>query len=280
MKPTLFALAALTLTTGAAAAQETTLWRLDCGSIEVRDMNLFSDTGAYPQGEAITLTNSCYVIRHGDDVLLWDAGFPEALKGAPLDPAAPLAPTLERTVTEQLGEIGLSAGDVTMVGVSHYHFDHTGQASAFPQAELLIGAADWAVLSADPFPAGVVPFVDPRTVAPWLVEGANVRAVTGDHDVFGDGSVTMLAMPGHTPGEMALLVQLAETGPVLLSGDVVHFAEQMETQSVPPFNHDRADTLASTARMEALADNLGATLVIQHDARHVALLPAFPEAAR
>jgi hypothetical protein len=49
---------------------------------------------------------------------------------------------------------------------------------------------------------------------------------------------------------------------------------------VPGFNTDRADSLASMGRMTALAESLGATLVIQHDARHVDRLPTFPEAAK
>ncbi|OWU83748.1 beta-lactamase [Oceanicola sp. 22II-s10i] len=271
------ALTAATVLPGLAPAAETALWRLDCGSIEVRDLNLFSDTMAYP-GQSMTLTNSCYAIRHGGEVMIWDTGFPAALIGAPASEDV-LAPSLESDLPSQLAEIGIAPSDVTKVGISHYHFDHTGQAAAFAQAELLIGAADWTVLSG-PLPDWAGGFVVPETLAPWVSGGARVRAVPGDHDVFGDGSVVMLAMPGHTPGETALLVNLPETGPVLLSGDVVHFAEQIDGNGVPGFNFDRADSLASMARMTTLADNLGAVLVVQHDPRHIDRLPAFPEAAR
>ena len=97
--------------------------------------------------------------------------------------------------------------------------------------------------------------------------------------MFGDGRVVMLDMPGHTPGHYSLLVRLA-SGPVLLSGDLYHFTEQVQNRGVPPFNHDRADTLASMDRYDRIARNLGARTIIQHEPADIAKLPAFPEAAR
>ena len=54
-------------------------------------------------------------------------------------------------------------------------------------------------------------------------------------------------------GAIALLVRLAEKGPVLLSGDTVHFEEQFANDGVPPFNTDRAETLASMDRLTGIA---------------------------
>jgi N-acyl homoserine lactone hydrolase len=101
-----------------------------------------------------------------------------------------------------------------------------------------------------------------------------------DKDVFGDGTVIMLSTPGHTPGHHSLLVKLAQMGPVILSGDAVHFNENYDGGGAPAFNFDRAQTLASIDRIKKLAANLKATVVIQHDARDIGKLPAFPAAAR
>jgi N-acyl homoserine lactone hydrolase len=98
--------------------------------------------------------------------------------------------------------------------------------------------------------------------------------------VFGDGSVIILATPGHTPGHRSLLVKLAQKGAVLITGDAVHFHENYDTDGVPSFNYDRAQTLASLARLKKIAANLNATVIIQHDARDVEKLPAFPAAAK
>ncbi|MDO9417228.1 N-acyl homoserine lactonase family protein [Pararhizobium sp.] len=267
------ALVAATLTSAKAAEVE--LWRLDCGSVEVKTLGMFSDTFQY-QGESRTLADGCYVIRHDSDYMLWDTGLPAGLIGAKADESAALIPSLTVDIPTQLATIGLKPDQIGRVGISHNHFDHVGQAASFPGATLLIGAADLEGFKAKP-PAFAV---DPAFIAPWLTGGSKVEPVSGDHDVFGDGSVTMLAMPGHTKGEMALLVKLEKTGPVLLSGDVVHFNEQIASKGVPSFNADRAETLASMERLTAIAENLKATLVIQHDETHVARLPAFPESAK
>ena len=257
---------------------EVELWRLDCGEVKVNDLDMFSDTRAYT-GEARDLTSSCYLIRHGSDYMLWDTGLPAALKGAEQNDTDALSPTLKMTIEEQLAEIDLKPADIGRVGISHYHFDHTGQAASFPQAELMIDTRDWDVLSSDPLPTFAEGFANPDLVKPWQ-DGGKLTTTMGDTDVFGDGSVTMLTMPGHTPGSLALLLQLAETGPVLLSGDVVHFEEQIANAGVPPFNTDRGDTLASLDRMNRLAGNMGATLIIQHDPRDIDKLPAFPASAK
>ena len=101
-----------------------------------------------------------------------------------------------------------------------------------------------------------------------------------DKDVFGDGTVVMLATPGHTPGHHSLLLKLREMGNVLLTGDLAHFRENYDAMGVPNFNTHRAETLASLDRFKQIAANLKATVVIQHDARDVGKLPVFPAAAR
>lgn len=250
------------------------LWRLDCGTIQVNDLSQFSDTYDYV-GRKLRLTDSCYLIQHGADYMLWDSGLPKALLGKPLS-AEGMSASLSRTLVSQLAQLGVRPEQITLLGVSHYHFDHTGQAADFPKAKLLIGNADLVALRTKPAPLAA----QPELLAPWIQGAAPVETVTGDKDVFGDGTVTMLSMPGHTPGSYALLVRLAKTGPVVLSGDVVHFEEQLSTGNVPWTNTDRAQSLASMDRLRKLTANLKAKLVVQHDVSDIAKLPAFPNAAQ
>jgi glyoxylase-like metal-dependent hydrolase (beta-lactamase superfamily II) len=271
------AAAALLLTMGQAPAPapaaDVELWRLDCGGVQVNDLNAFSDTQAYT-GHKKRLVASCYLIRHGGDYLLWDAGLPEAALGKPVSTTEPMSPVLTTTIKRQLAAIGVAPDKIGRVGISHYHFDHTGQAAGFPGATLLIGQGDYDALKAGK------PGTSTEPLAPWFTGGGKVEAVEGDKDVFGDGSVTMLAMPGHTPGHHALLVRLKAKGPVLLSGDTAHFRENYDSNGVPPFNVDRAASLASLDRFKRLAGNVKATVILQHDATDVAKLPAFPASAR
>lgn len=275
-KLTAAAMAACAFGTTPAIAQqaEVQLWRLDCGTVAANDLNAFSDTQAYT-GKSKRLASSCYLIRHGSDYLLWDTGLPAAIKGKPLDDKQPMDATVTLTIKEQLAQLKIDPAKITHVALSHYHFDHSGQVADFPGATLIVGKGDWTVLTTDPASYGA----NPAPFAHWISGGGKVEQATTDKDVFGDGSVTMLRLPGHTPGHSGLLVRLKKTGPVLLTGDLAHFSENYASNGVPTFNVNRADTLASLDRFKKLADNLKATVIIQHEPADVGKLPAFPQAA-
>jgi len=245
------------------------IMRLDCGTFVANDLDGFNDTGAM-KGRGAPLTSSCYLIRHGDDYMIWDTGISAEAKGKPLNQTAAFDFTLKATLVEQLATLGIKPAQVTRVGVSHYHFDHTGQAASFPTATLLIGKGDLDALKAG------APGVDAKPVAPWVTGGGKVDAITGDKDVFGDGAVTMIDLPGHTPGHHGLMVRLAKRGTLLLTGDQAHFQENYDSNGVPRFNVNRADTLASFDRFKGLAKVSKATVIIQHDSRDLGKLPAFP----
>jgi glyoxylase-like metal-dependent hydrolase (beta-lactamase superfamily II) len=256
------------------APAEIRLWRLDCGAFVMKQYGaFFSDTFQYPAG-AKNIVGSCYLIRHGNRYMLWDTGMAASLVGSPVDNPMQRI-TLRETIAAQLARIGVRPEQIEIIGISHYHGDHTGQARHFPQAKLVIGAADAAALRATPAPGGG----SPDDLAHWLKGEGKVVEATGDIDIFQDGRVVMIDLPGHTPGHFALLVRLA-SGPVLLSGDLYHFTEQVANRGVPPFNHDRADTLASMDRFDRMARNLGAKVIIQHEPADIAKLPAFPQAAQ
>jgi glyoxylase-like metal-dependent hydrolase (beta-lactamase superfamily II) len=255
----------------AAAPAPVSLWRLDCGKIAAFDLDQFSDTRAYV-GRHKDLTASCYLIRHGDSWMLWDAGLPRALLNHVLDAKQPLDAALTVTIVDQLAKLGLKPSDISIIGISHEHFDHTGQAGDFPGAKLLMGKGDIDDMRGPNAERGL-------PLAHWLKDGGAMEAVVGDKDIFGDGTVTMIDLPGHTPGHHGLLVKLQHKGYVLLSGDTAHFTENYEANGVPAFNTNRADTLASLDRFKKLAANLHATMIIQHEPADIAKLPPFPKAA-
>lgn len=279
MKPIIFSLAMATSLAAPVSAQEAPdleMWQLDCGTIELSDAGDFSDAHLY-DGEERTLVVNCYLIRNADQYMLWDAGLSKDLIGISYTEGA-FTVSMKRSLVDQLAELTLSPEDINLAAVSHYHFDHTSQLADFPDATLLIGAADWDAVKAAQEPNQLV---DPRPFTPWLGEdAAPVTAIAQDHDVFGDGSVLIKAMPGHTPGHASLLVRLPERGDILLTGDLYHFEEQVTNRGVPQFNTNRADTLASMARFDAIAKSLDATVIIQHDSRHLDRLPTSPESAK
>ena len=251
----------------AQAAPEVSLLRFDCGTSQAPTAvnQRFSDTYAYGDLK-IQFVFSCYLIKHDDEYLLWDTGHAMT--------APNVAPKV--SLVDQMAKIDVKPEQIKYVGISHYHADHTGQIASFPKATLLIGAKEWEAISS-PKPAEGVNF---KPFEGWIKGENKVEPVANDKDVFGDGSVIVLRTPGHTAGHTSLLVKLAQKGPVILSGDAVHFHENYDSDGVPWFNFDRAQTVASIERIKKIAANLKATVIIQHDARDVDKLPAFPAFAK
>jgi len=247
-----------------AQAPEVTLTRLDCGN-GFNDSRRFTDTFAYSDPKML-FTFSCYVIRHGNDIMVWDTGF--------VPGSNPNAPKV--SLTEQLAQLKITPSQVKYVGISHFHADHTSQLPSLPDATLLIGQKEWQALTSNPpMPGANVP-----AFKHWISEGGKVEPQAADKDVFGDGTVVILRTPGHTPGHQSLLVRLTQMGPVILTGDAAHFRENFDSDGVPGFNYDRAETIASLERIKGIAKNLHATVIIQHDPRDIGKLPAFPVAAK
>ena len=250
-----------------AQAPDMSLTRLDCGTSDApRVVNQqYSDT--YSLGALkVLFTFSCYLVKHGDDYLLWDTGEPMNEPN--------LAPKV--SIVDQLAKLNLKPEQIKYVGISHYHGDHTGQVGSFPKATLLMGKGDWDAVS-NPKPAADIRVT---TFASWIKGESKVEPVPLDKDVFGDGRVIMLYTPGHTPGHHSLLVKLPTMGTVFLSGDIAHFHENYETNGVPLNNVDRAQTLASLDRAKKIVAGTKGTLILPHDARDIDKLPAFPAAAK
>jgi N-acyl homoserine lactone hydrolase len=244
-------------TLSASAAPNVLLWRLDCGRFVSKK-----------------LTNGCYLIRHNSTYMLWDAGIGAELVGHPKGQGTRDWIELDSTVADQLKQLGLTPKSIKILALSHTHFDHIGQAPVFADAHLLVGRDDWNVLIAEPSS-------DDRRgrLGPWMAGTSAKSLVTGDYDIFGDGSVVMLATPGHTPGHYSLLVRFRSLGAVLLTGDLYYSAQQYAQNSVPIHDADAASTVSSFARFRTLAKNLSATVIIQHEPADITKLPPFPKAA-
>ncbi len=235
---------------------------LDCGTIEVSDLDAFSTAGDYA-GQADTFTDSCFLVKHPDGTLLWDLGLPGILTMAGPQTQQIFTVSLDKTLTEQFEERGMTAADIDYVSISHSHFDHIGQADQVQGATWLVNDSELAAM----FPAeGDDTEIAPEQKALFtLFEPMEQQVFSGELDVFGDGSVVIFETPGHTPGHTALQLMMPETGPVLLTGDLYHRAESRELKRVPRFNFDEEMTQASMAAFEARAEALGARIIIQHE---------------
>jgi N-acyl homoserine lactone hydrolase len=250
-------LAALAISAAAAFAQTKSgidkLYILNCGEGVSGDISRWSP--GVNVGQSMDFVDNCYLIHHAQGWLLWDTGVADAVAAMP-DGQAPSDPKAThwrrpKTLASELDGLGVKPADIKYVAVSHTHPDHVGNIKMFPQSTVLVQKAeyDW------PTPFG-------RTLQALA---SPINKLEGDHDVFGDGSVTIIATPGHTPGHQSLLVKLPKTGALVLSGDAVHFKSNWENRRVPSMNADNEKTLASMQRIADILVTEKAQLWINHD---------------
>lgn len=261
----------LLLAAPALAAAQLRLYTLDCGHATFKDMGGFSDTGEY-DGKAGDIAIPCFLIRHDNAYLLWDLGLGDryAASKQGSDAAPGVHITVPVTLHAQLEALQLAPADITYVAFSHLHWDHTGNANEFPGSTWIMNRAELAAAAALPPPNGVLP----ETFAAY--KSAKIESIDGDFDVFGDGTVTILRAPGHTPGHQVLKIKLRRSGTVILSGDLYHLRASRTLKRVPVYNANRADTLASMDRIETIIKNTHARLIVQHDPRDFQSLPKAP----
>lgn len=229
------------------------LYILNCGEGTAGDISRW--TPGLNEGKTMDFVDSCYLIKHSKGWFLWDTGIADSVASMPngLAPADPKAVTWRRpkTLAAQLEQLGLKPDDVRAMAVSHTHPDHTGNVELFPQATLYVQKAEYDWPGANN--------------APRFKPSHPVELLTGDKDVFGDGSVTILSTPGHTPGHQSLLVKLPKTGAVVLSGDAVHFRDNWDNRRVPSMNTSKELSAASMQKIADTLDKEKAQLWINHD---------------
>ena len=283
MKQFLMSLFAAALIAGCASTSNTAgngverMCVLYCGEGNAPDMARWTPGVAANVNKPITLSNSCYLIKHAKGWMLWETGYSESIAGNANGYPTPVLHWYWRapkSLTQQLADLGLSPNDIAYVGFSHAHPDHVGNGSLFTRANLFIQESEYDFYIG---PKGKPP-VEP---ANWSKLRDNpTTKLHGDYDVFGDGSVTILTSPGHTPGHQALLVKLPRTGPVLLTGDAVHFRDNWDTPRAPVQNFDKEATITSVEKLKKVAATNNAQVWINHDSAQTATLkksPAFYE---
>lgn len=192
------------------------LYVFDCGNLEFDDVTPFGLTNE--ETSVRELFVPCYLIEHDNGRLLWDAGLPMAIAGQgtiATDSGARMK--LARSLLDQLADLKLAPVDIELVAFSHMHFDHVGSANLFGGSMLLIQETEFEAA----FGSDLSPVFDPSLYADLI--DSKRELLNGDHDVFGDGSVTIVSSPGHTAGHQVLLLRLANYGPLILSGDLYHF---------------------------------------------------------
>jgi len=260
------------------AAVADKLYRLDCGHSLANDESVW--TPGENAGREVQFSSTCWLIKRGNEWVLWDTGVPETALNDPNGwSTLPklIVYHLDRSLTEQLGGINLKPADIGCVVISHTHGDHIGNMGLFPNATVVMQRAEYSWIHS---PNGSNDNVNQLMALARTLLGTprRLELIDGDTDLFGDGSVTLLSTPGHTPGHQSLMVHLRNSGFIFLSGDVAHSERNFENDIVPSLNTSNADSIASMEKVKRLIARYKGSLFINHDkvqTDSLKLLPAF-----
>jgi N-acyl homoserine lactone hydrolase len=241
------------------------LYVLDCGKINVAN----GDSMGFKPGELATsnMVTPCFLIVHPRGSMMWDTGeIPDSAFASGVSPAKQGAFVVDRPLLPQLAAIGYTPADITYLALSHYHGDHVANANLFAGSTWIVQQGDRDAIFAPRQDTGkkLGGVGDPAFFTD-LAKSKTMLLKGEDHDVFGDGTVVIKFTPGHTPGHQSLYLKLAKTGPILLSGDLYHYPEEITYKKIPPFDWNQETTAKSRAMIEDFVKKNKAQLWIQHD---------------
>ena len=213
--------------------------------------------------ETIDLPVSCFPLRHPQGNVLFDTGcHPEVTAdaqgrwGGLAKIMTPIG-TPEENLIDELAGVGLSTGDIDVVINSHLHPDHCGCNAFFKRATMIIHAHELETAREAGSEAKGYVRADWDHLNP-------TDTLEGERDLFGDGRIVLLPLPGHTPGTIGALAALDRTGTVLLASDAVSLRIHLDRDAVPK-NTWNADLFRRSMDEIRRVERGGATIVCGHD---------------
>jgi len=233
---------------------------LNGGRLRMRRATYFP--GA-PREEMIDIPVPCFLIRHPKGDVVFDTGCNPAVATDAAAAWGGLARVMQpihgpdEHIGTALAALGVQADAVPHVVLSHLHADHAGCNALFRNAEFVVQASEHAAASAED--AAAQGYIRGE----WDI-GRPMRQVSGEVDLFGDGLIRLLPLPGHTPGQMGALLTLAGGRRVFLAVDAVPMQAMLAEDIMPRNMRDPETARASIARVRALhADGVG--VICGHD---------------
>jgi N-acyl homoserine lactone hydrolase len=242
------------------AAQGLRLYVFDCGIITNTDPAPYGLKGEHLIWD---MAVPCFLVVHPKGTLLWDTGLGDS--NAATRP--PRYTPGSRTLKAQLAEIGYAPEQITYLALSHAHQDHTGNANDYAGSTLLMQKAEYDTMFTE----------KANTTNYKALKDSKKNLLTGQYDVFGDGTVVLIPTPGHTPGHQVLFVKLAKTGPIVISGDLYHWTAERTLDRMASREREQGQTKASRDALEAFMKKNGAQLWVQHDLAENAKLDKSPK---
>jgi N-acyl homoserine lactone hydrolase len=240
---------------------------LSGGRLRIRKSIYFPDAD---RSETLEMPVSSILLRERRGNVLFDTGCHPSVAQDAAARWGGLAKLMEPVmgpddnVIAGLSALGLQPSDVDVVVCSHLHPDHCGCNAFFTKATVMVHARELETArSDDALARGYV-------TADWD-HPLRIEPISGERDVYDDGRIVLIPLPGHTPGMLAALVALERSGPVLLASDTVSLRATLDT-GVLPKNTWNADALRKSLDEVRRIEAGGATVICGHDAAQWASL--------
>jgi N-acyl homoserine lactone hydrolase len=215
------------------------------------------------RGETLDVPVSCVLLRHRKANVLFDTGChpgvaenAEAHWGGLAKIMTPVMSPGDNVITA-LGSVGLSCDDIDVVICSHLHADHCGCNTFFKRASFVIHAIEVAAARSPAAEAA-------GYLASQWEQPAPIDMIDGERDLFGDGRIVLIPLPGHTPGTTGVLAALDKSGTFLLASDTVSLRSTLDTGIIPR-NSWNAEALAKSLAEVRHIEARGATVLCGHD---------------
>ena len=249
-------------------ADDLRLYFFQCGSLKTEVQYIKMNQGL---GDPYEVPVPFFLIQHPKGNVLYDGGnalevAQDARKhwGAVVDAYEPVM-TEDDFVVNQLERLDIDPASVRYVMQSHLHLDHSGAVGRFPNAQYIVQRRELEyAFTPDWFAAAayIRPDFDRDEPVPWLyLDGPH----DDGYDLFGDGTIRTLFTPGHAPGHTSLVVDLPDTGPMMLTADACYTRDHYDNKALPGLIYSAADVAESVRRIHRYVDAAGATVVTGHD---------------
>lgn len=240
------------------------LYIIETGLREIRDFTYVDPRN--PDRDPVESVVTSYLIEHPNGTLLWDTGFSDSIASYPEGlPVMNGGSTLKvnKTMLSQLEEIGYSPEEIDYLALSHIHPDHIGNINYFQNSKVILQKDEYASIDRNlAIFKGQGLDLEPYEI---LREHKSLVQIEGSYDIFGDGSVVLIPTPGHSPGHQVLLVNLPETGPILLIGGLYWSQDFKDNYYVNPYSWNKKEQAKSIILVDDIQEALGAEVWICHD---------------
>jgi glyoxylase-like metal-dependent hydrolase (beta-lactamase superfamily II) len=255
------------------------LYVFDCGLLNISAEGVARYHVTPAEAGETRMPVPCFLVAHPKGTLMWDVGVipdatveQQAANGAHADVNSTAAAVVRRTLKGQLAAIGYATSDVTYVAISHAHKDHSANLNQFAASTWLTTKAErdfmWKPGNER---------VDPSFYTA-LEHSKSITIDKDEYDVFGDATVVIKAAPGHTPGHQVLVLRLANTGRVMIAGDLYHYPPERLLHRAPPDNEFNVQqSAASRGMIEDYLQKTKTAIWIEHDFTANARLRKSPE---